>query len=44
MQSLVLSIWDITYGNGFDPATYPAGNGVPVTIDMIREVRIAFVL
>jgi hypothetical protein len=41
--SLALSIWDIAYGNGFNPATYPAGNGVPVTIDMLEAVRIEFV-
>lgn len=37
-----LSIWDIVYGKGFNPATYQAGMGTPVTIDAIRRVPIVF--
>jgi hypothetical protein len=43
MQQVFLSIWDILGGKGFDPATYPAGNGVPVTADILRKVPIQFV-
>lgn len=39
---LFLSIWDIIYGKGFIPSTFPAGNGTPVTIDVIRRVPIVF--
>ena len=43
-ERVYLSVWQLTYGKGgFDPATYPAGTGTPVTIDMIQEVKIAFV-
>ncbi len=42
-QQLFLSVWDIIYGKGFNPGIYPAGNGVPVTIDVLRQVLIPFV-
>jgi len=37
-----LSIWEIPFGQGFDPATYPIGTGIPITQDMIEKVRIQF--
>lgn len=42
-QQLFLSIWDIIYGKGFNPSIYPAGNGTPVTIDVLRQVPIPFI-
>lgn len=41
-NQLFLSIWDIMSGKGFNPATYPAGTGIPVTIDDVRKVPIDF--
>lgn len=41
-EKLYLSLWDIQRGKGFNPATYPAGNGVPVTPDMLEKVSIPF--
>jgi hypothetical protein len=43
-EQVYLSIWDIIYGKGFKPKSFPKGTGTPVTIDMLEEVRIAFVL
>lgn len=40
---LFLSIWDIMPGRGFNPATYPAGTGTPVTVDDLRKVSINFI-
>ena len=41
-NSLYLSVWDIIFGQGFVPSTYPAGNGTPITIDALRKVPIRF--
>lgn len=42
-QQVFLSIWDIVGGKGFNPATYPAGTGIAVTVDVLRKVPIQFV-
>ena len=41
-QNLFLSIWDIAPGKGFAPTVYPGGTGIPVTIDDLRKIDIAF--
>jgi len=42
INELHLSIWDIRPGRGFDPATYPADTGTPITVDDLRQVPIRF--
>lgn len=43
MPQVFLSIWDIVGGKGFNPATYPAGTGITVTVNMLRKVPIQFI-
>lgn len=42
ISNLYLSIWDLTFSAGFDPAQYPAGTGIPVTPLSVEEVPIPF--
>lgn len=43
-QQLYLSIWQLIPGKGgFNPKQFPKGTGTPVAINMIQEVKIAFV-
>lgn len=41
-ENLFLSIWDIAPGKGFAPTVYPGGTGIPVGIDDLRKIDIAF--
>jgi hypothetical protein len=40
-ENLFLFVWDLG-ANGFDPATYPAGTGKPVTPEDVRNIEIQF--
>ena len=42
VENLYLSVWDIMLGKGFVPTVYPAGTGIPVSIDDLEEVNIPF--